>query len=282
MQEYLQKTRLSGVLDGFGFHILSILLSFIWFISLWGLRLPALTGGAALYILIVLLRKKIRDDQVTRKEKELRAVIGGELALERLLVSPPERAHFEIAVLLSLRYSLMLLQTGQDGVLCDMKGKKLLISFIQRAKTTKLCADAVLEAQRNVKLHNADFGLLCVPCPIAQEAREQALEEPPVYFLSRETLAALFGEANPATDNQLVMLGKRRKQRLARNLGPRILHEERAKKYACYGILLLTMYQFTHLIYHALPGLICVFLAAACRCARKRQRTLSDLFSSGA
>ena len=282
MQEYLQKTRLSGLLDGLGFHILSFAFSFIWFIFLWGFRLPALAGGTALYILIVLLRKKIRDDQVTRKEKELRAVIGGELALERLLIAPPERAHFEIAMLLSLRYSLMLLQTGKDGVLCDVKGKKLLICFVQHAKKTKLTADDVLDMQRNTKLHNADSGLLCIPCSLSPEAREQAMEDPPVHFLSRETLIALFGEVNPASDSQLVMLGKRRKQRLARNIGPRILHEGRAKKYACYGALLLIMYQFTHLIYHALPGLICVFLAAACRCARKKQNTLSDLFSSHA
>ena len=32
------------------------------------------------------------------------------------------------------------------------------------------------------------------------------------------------------------------------------------------GALLLMLYQFTHLLYYALPGLICVLLAAASRC----------------
>jgi len=43
------------------------------------------------------------------------------------------------------------------------------------------------------------------------EAQHQAAGEIPVSFLSREEMIALFGAANPATDAQLVALGKRRK-----------------------------------------------------------------------
>ena len=282
MQEYLQKTRLSGILDGLGFHILSIFVSFSWFIFLWGLRLPALTAGVALYGIIVLLRKKIRDDQVARKERELRCVIGGELALERLLLTSSERADFEIAMLLSMRYALILLQTTEHGILCDLKGKKLLIAFVQQPEKASLSSAQVLDVQRSIKQLRADSAVLCCPCGISQDAKEQALWEPPVYFVARDTLISLFGAVNPATDDQLIQLGKRKKQRTVNHLELHIFQPSKGKKYACYGILLLIMYQFTHLIYYALPGLICVFLAAACRSARKKQDSLYDLFSKNA
>ena len=282
MQEYLQKTRFSGIIDGIGFHFLSIFVSFAWFIFLWGLRLPALTAGIALYGIIVLLRKTIRDDQVARKERELRCVIGGELALERLLLTPSERADFEIAMLLSMRYALIMLQSTEHGILCDLKGKKLLVAFVQQPEKTVLSSAQVLDAQRNAKLLRADCAVLCCPCGISQDAKERGLWEPPVYFVSRDKLISLFGAANPATDDQLIQLGKRKKQRAANHLELQILHPSKGKKYACYGILLLIMYQFTHLIYYALPGLICVFLAAACRCTRNKQNTLFDLFSTHA
>ena len=118
MQEYLQDSRFGRAMDGIGFHFLALFVSFFWFVLLWGLRLPAVTAAMALYVLILLLRRKILDDHLVRKEKALRAAIGGELALERLLLSPAERAHFETAILLSMQYPLVLLRTGEDGTLC--------------------------------------------------------------------------------------------------------------------------------------------------------------------
>ena len=41
----------------------------------------------------------------------------------------------------------------------------------------------------------------------AVAAAEQAQAQPPVSFLSREEMIALFGRFNPATDAQLVELG---------------------------------------------------------------------------
>ena len=274
MQEYLRRTRLSGIMDGAGFHLLALFGSLIWFTLLWGLRLPSLTAGASLYLLIALIRKKTRDGRLKRKEKKLRAVIGGELALERLLLSPPDQAHFEMAMLLSLKYPLVLLRTGQDGVLCALRGDRLLIAFAQLPACCKLDAVNVLNFQRAVRAANARRGVLCVPCPIDPAAREQALTGTPVSFLSREALIPLFGENNPATDAQLVALGRRKKRRASVSWLRTVLSPLRAKKYAWYGGLLLCMYQLTHLIYYAVPGLVCVSLAAACRCVRKEEGTL--------
>ena len=274
MQEYLHHSRLGSILDGIGFHFLALSVSFLWFLLLWGLRLTSVLAGSALYGMILLLRRKVRDDHLARREKQMRAAIGGELALERLLLTQKERAHFETAVLLSMQHPLVLLQTGGEGVLCDLKGKKVLISFLQLPASSAAKADHVLAMQRDIRLLCADRGLLCVPCGISPKAREQAQNQPPVSFLSREDMIALFGRANPATDEQLVALGRRKKAPRPARWMRLVLDRRRAKRYACYSALLLIMHQFTGFFFYAPAGLLCAGLAAACRCAKEK----NDLF----
>lgn len=71
MQEYLQHTRLGEAMDALGFRLLALALSMGWFILLWGLRLPALLAGAALFILVLLIEKKTRDERLLRREKKI-------------------------------------------------------------------------------------------------------------------------------------------------------------------------------------------------------------------
>ena len=274
MQEYLQHSRLGEAMDTLGFRILALALSMGWFILLWGLRLPALLAGAALFILVLLIEKKTRDGRLLRREKRLRARIGGELALERLLLALPDRAHFETAMLLSLRQPLTLLRAGDEGMLCSIRGETLLLSFAQVPLSAKIGAGEVLALQRAAKSQQAARAVLCAPCPIAPEAREQARGEIPVSFLSRDTLIDLFGQVNPATDAQLVALGRRRSPIPARRWLRLILDRRRAPRYALYGGLLLGMYLLTHLFYYALPGLVCLGLAAACRCVKQEKEKL--------
>ena len=276
MQDYLQRSRLGQAMDSLGFHAITLILSNFWFILLWGLRVPALIAGTALYGMIVILRKKARDDHVAREEKQLRAAIGGELALERLLLTDPTKAQFEIAMLLSLLEPLTLIQAGDNGVLCARKGKKWIVSLLQSPQESGVRPEDVLALQREIRLLNADRGLLCVCGKITAEARRQAGREPSVSFLSREKLIAMLGNANPATDAQLVALGRRRKKAAPAHWLRLILAPSRGKRYACYGALLLGMYQLNHLMYYGLPGLICAFLAAACRCVRQEETAFME------
>ncbi|MBQ7657138.1 MAG: hypothetical protein IJS41_11610 [Clostridia bacterium] len=276
MQDYLRRSRLGAAMDGIGFHVFTLFLSCLWFVLLWGVRPPSLLAGFSLYVMIVILRKKVRDDHVTRKEAQLRAAIGGELALERLLLTTPEKAQFEIAMLLSLREPMTLLEAEENGVLCLRKGKKWLVSFLQSPPDCGVGPGDVLAFQREIRLLGADRGLLCVCGKVSPEATRQAEREPRVSFLSKEQLIAMLGSANPATDSQLVSLGKRRKKAAPVHWLRLILNPSRAKRYACYGALLLGMYQFTHLLYYALPGLVCVSLAAACRCVRQTETVFPE------
>ena len=86
---------------------------------------------------------------------------------------------------------------------------------------------------------------------------------------------ALFNAPDPNESlRQLVALGKRKKSRDSGSWLRAALSPRRARRYACYGGLLLGMYVLTHFIYYAVPGLICVSLAAACRCAGGEKEAL--------
>ena len=274
MQEYLRRSRFAAAMDGLGFHFLALALSLGWFLMLWGLSLPVFPAGLSLYALVLLIRRKTRDDRLNRREKRLREQLGGEMALEEMLLRPPAQAQFEAAVLLSVGRPLELLRTGDEGVICRLRGEKLLLSFLQLSPASCVTSDHVLSLQRSARASGAVRAVLCAPCAVSRQAREQARGLLPVTILSRETLLGLLGRAHPAQDRDLVALGKRRREKRAPRILPLVLDRHRAKKYAWYGSLLLGMYLFTRLLIYALPGLLCVFLAAACRCCRFRETDL--------
>lgn len=275
MEEYLQKTRLSQRLDAVGLHFLLLMLSVGWFVLLWGLRLTALLAGGALYGLLAVILQKGRDSRLKRKEQRLRRQLGGEMALERLLLTAPEKAHFEAAVTLSLRYPLTLLRMEEAGVLCDLRGEKALVSFVQLPRKDAVTPAQVLACQRAARALGAERAILCLPCGIREDAREQAAAGPRVTFLSRERMTALFGAQAPATNDQLVALGRRKQQKTPlRHWFRRVLDRGKARRYALYGGLLLGLYLATGLLCYALPGLMCAFLAAACHCGREEEEGL--------
>ena len=92
MERYRQKTALASAAD----HLLRVLIAWAagvgWFVALWGLCLPALTAGTALGGLFWLCARLLGKKQVQKKEAALRRTLGGELALEKLLLSPPAEA----------------------------------------------------------------------------------------------------------------------------------------------------------------------------------------------
>ena len=275
MEEYLQKTRLSQRLDALGLHFLLLVLSVCWFVLLWGLRLTALLAGGGLYGLLAIILQKGRDSRLRRREQRLRRQLGGEMALERLLLTTPEKAHFEAAMVLSLLHPLTLLRMEEPGVLCTLRGERVLVSFLQLPVRDSVTPAQVLECQRAARALEAGRVILCLPCGLREDAREQAGIGPQVRFVPRERMIALFGAQAPATDDQLVALGRRKRQKTPfRRWLRRILDRRKARRYALYGCLLLGFYLITGLFYYALPGLVCVSLAAACHCGREEEEML--------
>lgn len=274
MQEYLQRSLFREILDGAGIRCLIVLLSLGWFCFLWGVTLPAVFSGLALALLILLLRRKTRDGRLKRRETNLRRRIGGEMALEKLLYLPPEEANANVFSLLASQYPLSQPRAAEGGLLCRLREEKALLSFCQLPPEETVGAREVLTLQRTARKYGAGRGILCAPCEISPAAFRQAEGEIPVTFLSRSALIPLIGRQQPADDGQLVALGKRRKQQRPVRWLRLILDPGKAARCAAYGALLLGMYALTGLFYYAVPGLICVSLAAACRCVPPRKNAL--------
>ncbi len=273
MQEFLRESRFREAVDGFGLSCLTAALCEGWFIFLWGVTLPALLSGAALTVLALLIRQKTRDGRLRRREQRLRRRLGGEMALEEMLFEPPRAAHAEAARLLAGRSALTLLAEREDGALCRLREEKALVSFCQIPQTASVGPAEVLALQRAVRACGAARGILCAPCAVAPAAAAQADGPVPVTLIGRDTLIALLGRAHPATDGQLVALGKRKKRRGGPWL-PLILRPDRAGRYLTYGALLLAMHLLTGRGYYAYPGIVCTALAAACRCRKRKEEIL--------
>lgn len=262
-------------MDRIGIHILVFICTLVWFVLQWGLCAAAIAAGLSFFILVTIMLHKIRDGRLIRKEKGLRIRIGGEMALERLLTADEARAHFEIALLLSMHHPLTMIKSTEAGTLCTLRGEYVLIHLSQCPLTGQIIPDHVLSLQRQMRRLRAHRGILCAPCAISSQAREQARGEYPVTFYNKEQLISLLGAANPATDSQLIALGKRKKKRAPLNQWMQlILDPRRFSRYGCYGLLLIGLYLLTRLPYYILPGLLCLLLAAACRCKKERKESL--------
>ena len=266
MQEYLQRSRVGDFLDSLGIRVLLAVGCFGWFLMLWGLRLSSLSAGMAFYVLCLMLYRKRQDARVKRREKRLRERIGGELALEKMCLQDEKTSHFQIAVLLSLSYPLTLEQVTDDGVICHMEGKKLLVAFRALPPGDQADARQVLSLQRQAVKLQADKAVLCVSCGVSPEAYAQAEGKLPVTLPDRESLIALLGRQNPATDEDLLALAKRKKRQVKPGQWLRfVLLPGRSRRYLLYGLMLVSLYILTGFFYYLMPGILCLLLSAGCR-----------------
>lgn len=269
MQEYLWKNAFREKADALGFHFLALILCCGWFLLLWGVRVQSLTAGLCAFGLVVLLRHKTRDDRLARREQKLRCRLGGQMHLEKMLLLPAQRAHFEMALHLCRQENLCLARMAKDGVICRQESSTLLLSFLQLPLSETLKPRDVLSLQQAACREQVQAVWLCTPCQVTDAAHAQGENTPPVRFFEKEQLISLFGHACPATDQQLVEMGRLRRKKLSRRrILQAVFQPRKVRRYALYGAMLLLLYTLTGLAYYAVPGVICVLLAAASRCMK--------------
>ena len=276
MERYLRRNRLSEFLDGVGVRALICLLATGWFVWLWGLCVPSLLAGLALAGLGMTARTQWRKRTVDRREKALRSRIGAELMLEEMLLSEPRQAHFRAAVLLAERWPVTMQSVKEEGVLCLQGEEKLLVQCLRMPPEGELSVGELLNAQRALKRLQADKAVLCVlgrvSAKTAARAEEMAL---PVRIVRRETLLAIAGRYAPATDEQLVALGKRRKRPAGRGgVTQLVFRRDKAARYYWYGLLMLLLYVLTGARLYAVPGMVCLTMAVVSRVNRRGEERL--------
>lgn len=276
MEQYLRRNRLSEVMDNLGMTCLLYGLAAAWFIWLWGVTVPALLAGAALGTLMQLGRSRLRSRHVQRREKALRCRLGAELMMEELLLSEAPEAHRRAAELLMQRWPLAIQSVGEEGALCRQGGETLLIQCLRMPQDGALSTGDLASAQRAVRRCGADRVVLCVLGRAPAQVLARAEQTPvPLRIIRRETLMELAARMAPATDEQLVALGKRRRKPAGRGgVLQLVFRRDKARRYFLYGLAMLELYVLTGVRVYAVPGMVCLTMAVMCRTGRSGEEPL--------
>ncbi|MBR6525704.1 MAG: hypothetical protein IKT57_07010 [Clostridia bacterium] len=274
MQHYFMKNRISEHADAWGLNLLMLLGALAIFISLWGIRLPSFTAGAALYLFWVILRRKGQLQRTRGKEKSLRQRIGGEMMLEKMLLQNEQLNHMEIARLLTKDHSARTLSQTEYGVwFSSASGKRILIRYLPLHADDTLRGADVAAAQRMCLKQNGNQIWLCVPGKISPQAIGQSALHPPVCLIERETLIKLIGSAYPATDRDLSALHRRMHRTHPRRQWIRELFcPENAQRFARFAALMASLLFLTGQTVYAFSALWMMTLAALCRCMHARRK----------
>lgn len=273
MESYRPKTTLASAAD----HLLRVLLAWAagvgWFVALWGLCLPALTAGTALGGLFWLCARLLGKKQVQKKEAALRQTLGGELALEKLLLASPDEAAFQCVQWLQARTRLQI----ESGGLGMWDGETVLFRLFAQHPGTEISSQQVSETIRKACQAQVQRILLCTTAPLSSAAcRLAETAEPSLRLVGREELIQLAGACCPATDEDLCRLKQRKpKRRSAREWLKIILHPSRAKRYFWYGVGLAALTLATGQRFYPIPAAVCLLLFAGCKIYAARHRTES-------
>ncbi len=276
MERYLRRNRLAEMLDGMGLRLLLYLLATGWFIWLWGLNVPTFLAGATLGTLLCTARREWRKRTVYRREKLLRSRLGAELMLEDMLMAEAKEAHFRAALLLAEKWPITLQSLKEEGVLCRQGEEMLLIQCIRMPEDGELSAGDLLAAQRAAHRLKADKAILCplgkAPPKVLAMAEDALV---PLRIIPRSMLLALAGQVAPATDEQLIDLGKRKRRLAGRGSFVRLVFQrEKARRYHLYGQGMLILYIISGVRLYAVPGMVCLTLAVMSRWGRRQTELL--------
>ena len=273
MESYRPKTALASAAD----HLLRVLLAWAagvgWFVALWGLCLPALTAGTALGGLFWLCARLLGKKQEQKKEATLRQTLGGELALEKLLLASPDEAAFQCVQWLQARTRLQI----ESGGLGMWDGETVLFRLFAQHPGTEISSQQVSETIRKARQAQVQRILLCTTAPLSSAAcRLAETAEPSLRLVGREELIQLAGACCPATDEDLCRLKQcKPKRRSAREWLKIILHPSRAKRYFWYGVGLAALTLATGQRFYPIPAAVCLLLFAGCKIYAARHRTES-------
>ncbi len=272
MQKYKPKTPLASTADKLLRLMAASGLGIAWFVYLWGLCLPALTAGVAMGGLFWLCARSFGKKTVQKREQQMRRMIGGELALSRLLLLPPRHAAFQAALWLSPKAPVVMQRAMDWGVVGTLDGQKALVRLIAQHESLSISVQQVIEAVRETRANDAQRCILCLTAPATKDALAFAAGcDPLVEVISREELINLAGLCSPATDEDLSRLGRqKRKRRSAKEWFSIVLDASRAKRYFWYGLGLGALALLTGQGYYPIPAALCLMLFAACKIRQLR------------
>ena len=266
METGFKRNLLAELLDSVGRGVLLMALGIGWFVFLWGLNLPALLAGIALGTLLLLLRRLYRQTTLVRRETALRCRIGGELLLEKMLLSEAKEAHFQAALLLEEKWPLRMQRITADGALCRQEkpsggAETLLVQCVRMPPEGELSIGQLVEAHRAMQRQQANRVILCVLGKAPPRVIARAEQMPtPIRVIRRETLLAL-GQRKRRTPQRGSLLSI-------------MTQREKAPRYWGYGLFMLILYILTGSAWYAMPGTVCLTLSVVCRSGQAEEARL--------
>lgn len=274
MQKYHPKTAVAEVSDRLFRAGIASIAGISWFVFLWGLCLPAITAGLALGGMLWLCVRQFSKQATCKREEQMRRMIGGELAINRLLLEPARKAAFQCALWLTPRYPLTMQKAVEWGVIGQLDGKQTCIRLIACHPSQKITAQQIVECAREAHARQTELTLLCLTAEASAEALSYAASlDPPMKLIQRPELIELAGYAHPATDEDLRMIGRqKRTRRSAQEWLAVVLDASHARRYFWYGMGLSLFALVTGSGYYPIPALICLGLFAACKLRVINQR----------
>ena len=267
MQKYRIQTPLAALSNRILRIAVTSALGVGWFVFLWGLCLPALTAGLALGALLWLCTRQFSRQITRRREAQLRRMIGGELALDKLLLEQPRKAAFECALWLAPCYPLIVQEAADWRVNGILNGQKTCIRLIAQHPAQPVQVQQIVQCAREARRQQTEQTLLCLTASVQPEAAAYAAGlSPPIRLIERAELLELAGHAHPATDEDLRSLGRqKRTRRSPKEWLAVVLDASRARRYLGYGVILSLFALVTRNGYYPIPAALCLLLFAACK-----------------
>ncbi len=266
MQKYHPKTALASVFDHLFRGVFACIVGIGWFAWLWGLRMTTITAGIGLGGLFWLLLRQLGKHMTQKRESQMRRLIGGELALRRLLLCNAKQAGFQAALWIVPLYPFVMQKTIDWGVLGMLNNQKAIIRVIAQHESVEITVQQIIDVIREMHTLKPDRYILCLTAPATPQAIHYAAEyTKPIDIVTRSEMIDLAGRCSPATDEQLSQLRKRKPQLNRRQLWAKAIDPSRAKRYFCYGIGLSGMAVLTGQKVYPIPAIICLGLFVLCK-----------------
>lgn len=267
MQKYHLKTPIAAISDRVLRAAVTSALGIGWFVFLWGVSLPSLTAGLALGALLWLCVRQFSKQATCKREEQMRRMIGGELAVSRLLLESPRRAAFQCALWLTPKYPLIMQKALDWRVIGLLEGQRTCIRLIAQHPGQKITPQQILECARESREKQMEQTFLCLTAPAEPEALSYAAGlDPPIHVIEQSELTELAGYAHPATDEDLRSISRQKRTRhSAQEWLAVVLDASRARRYFWYGIGLSLFALLTGSGYYPFPAAACLGLYAACK-----------------
>jgi len=267
MEKYRPKTVIAELSDRLFRFGAACLTGVVWFVMLWGLTAASISSGIAFGLVIWMCIRQFSKKITGKREAQMRRTIGGELALEKLLLESPRRAALLCTLWITPKYDLEIEKAVGWSVAGMMNGQKTIVMLISQHPSLPIGVQAIIECVRQARRQQMKQTILCLTAPLSREAKSFASSlDPPPCIIERDELIKWAGIASPATDEDLRKLGRQNNtRRSAKDWLAVVLNASRARKYFSYGAAMALYGAISHNRFYTIPSIACLCLYICCK-----------------